>query len=194
MKLLRLATFALLAGMAASHLRADVYLEDFEAGFPAWESGWLGTNSDLANYYGVGAGRGNNPDGLWPAGSGSINVNFLPSFGADITQLALDVASFVDTPLMAYDSSGNLIFNASVSPNFGAYTDPGVYQHFIIDSANGISRFSFTGENSPGNLSIDNVQVTTSTDTSRVPDSGSTAVLMLVGGAVLLPLARRRLA
>ena len=71
---------------------AGTLTEDFNAPFPAWQSGWLGVNSNLVNDYVAEDGspntfRGNNPDRLWVADSltyhaGNVIISFLPSFAA----------------------------------------------------------------------------------------------------------------
>ena len=50
--------------LCSSSTMAGLLIEDFEDAFPIWESNWLGVNTNLQNYYGVGQGRGNNNDGL----------------------------------------------------------------------------------------------------------------------------------
>src|SRR4051812_41073694 len=78
---------------------ASILIEDFEAPFPAWESGWLAVNSNLQNYYGVGAARGNNPDGLWVAddsasGAGSF-ITFDSPFALTLSSFDIDIAGYV---------------------------------------------------------------------------------------------------
>lgn len=150
----------------ANSAQAATLTEDFEADFPTWESNWLGLNSDLNNYYCGGArgcnNRGNNPDGLWAWGTGSITVNFAGSFAASLESLSLDVAGYVNTNLLAYDISDNLIFNSAITLTGGATTNPGTYANYMITSTNGISRFVFNAGNASGNTSIDNVIAVTS--------------------------------
>jgi hypothetical protein len=121
----------------ANTAQAATFTEDFEADFPTWESNWLGLNSDLNNYYCGGARgcerRDNNPDGL-----------------------------YVNTNLLAYDISDNLIFNSAVLLTGGATSDPGIYSNYTITSNNGISRFVFDSAIARGNTSIDNVIAVTS--------------------------------
>jgi len=154
------------AALFANTAKAATYTEDFEADFPTWESNWLGLNSDLDNFCG-GGGRGctdrsGNPDGLWAWGLNSITVNFVGSFAASLQSLSLDVAGYVDTNLLAYDISDNLIFNSAVTLTYGAFTDPGTYSNYTITSNNGISRFVFDSVYARGNTSIDNVIAVTS--------------------------------
>lgn len=109
------------ASAAVSYGPTVTYTEDFEADFPAWESGWLGTSSNLENYY-VAHGRldptsillavacpdgapyntcrGNNPDGLWVSdgddfGVGtpdlSVDIIFDVAFASTLTSLSIDV-------------------------------------------------------------------------------------------------------
>ena len=120
------AAFIGLAGTAG----AATYTEDFEAAFPTWESGWFGTQTNAQNYYGIGGGRGNNPDGLWIAdgdgvqGSDYVQIFFNAPFGAGITSLSLDIASWVATNLQAFDMANVMIYNSPVIATQGAYTDP----------------------------------------------------------------------
>lgn len=156
--------FLVFALALAPNAQATTYLEDFEAAFPAWESGWLGTNSNLQNYYGVGAGRGNNPDGLWLSDGISaslVKINFLPAFGATLTSFAIDIAGVVPCTLFVYDKQDNIILNQVVTLTYGWGTDPGVYAHYAVDSINGIGAFSLLGSGVEGNTSIDNVMVST---------------------------------
>jgi hypothetical protein len=150
----------------ANTAQAATFTEDFEADFPTWESNWLGLNSDLNNYYCGGARgcerRDNNPDGLWAYGQSSITVNFVGSFAASLVSLSLDVAGYVNTNLLAYDISDNLIFNSAVLLTGGATSDPGIYSNYTITSSNGISRFVFDSAIARGNTSIDNVIAVTS--------------------------------
>jgi len=168
---------------------AITYVEDFEAPFPAWESAWLGANSNLQNFYGIGQGRGNNPDGLWiDDGDGSeigdtVEILFNSSFGASLTSLALDIAGYTPAHLKIYDMSNALILDEQVTLTYGAQTDPGVYANYSVTSVNGISKFVFTqdgGGQIEGNTSIDNVVV----------DSGSTpvpepATMLLLGSGLI---------
>jgi hypothetical protein len=144
--------------------------EDFEAPFPAWESAWLGVNSNLENYYGQGADRGNNPDGLWISdgdgvfeGDPSVDIVFDPLFGATLMSFAIDVAGYVPTTLRVFDMSSNVLLDVPVTLTSGAYTDPGTYASYSVNSNNGISGFSFIWDGSSpveGWTSIDNVSVT----------------------------------
>lgn len=141
-----------------------VLTEDFEGTFPAWKTNWFGANSNATNVYcsvtGTCNARGNNPDGLWIATttqtSGQADVVFNQIFGASLTSFSLDVAGYVSTTLTAYDINGSEIFRQAVAQIRGAYTDPGVYARYTINSINGIAGFSFSGD-AIGNTSIDNL-------------------------------------
>jgi hypothetical protein len=170
-------------------------VEDFEATFPAWETGWLGTNSNLQNYYGIGDDRGNNPDGLWLDdgdgiyGTDIAKIIFEPTFGSNLTTFDIDIAGYQGFPidLQVYDMNGTIILNVSVTLTDGAYTDPGTYAHYSTTSTNGISAFWFIPIGSgqvEGNTSIDNVVV------SAIPEP-STA-LLLAFGLVGIAAGRRR--
>ena len=174
-----LAGFALATTHAS--VSAAVLTEDFEAAFPAWEAGWLGTNSNLQNYYGVGQGRGNNPDGLWLS-DGNVsdnmaNITFNPGFGGSITAFSIDTTTWIQGALFeAFDMSNNLLMSATIASMQGAFTDPGSYQTISFNSANGVSGFRITGgQQIEGNTSIDNVVVTTGA--VNVPEPASLALL-----------------
>lgn len=180
----------MLAAAPLASLHAATLTEHFESPFLAWESGWFGEHSDALNYYCAARGcdnRGNNPDGLWLRGSGGgslIEVNFDGGFGAGIGKLSMDVAGYATTTLRAYDSLGSMIFEQNVDLTAGAFTDPGVYAHYDIVSAHGISRFTFDGA-AAGNTSIDNISV------SSVPEPASVA-LLLAGLGLVAGVARSR--
>ena len=169
--------------------RADVLTENFEGAFPAWESGWFGTQSNARNVYCGTLGcsdRGNNPDGLWIA---NADIAFDAAFGATLTSFSLGVAGFSETSLQAFDSANQLIFNQDVTLTRGAFTDPGVYANFTITSTTGISHLLFTGGGVVGNTSIDNLSAVTAT--AAIPEP-QTYALMLAGLGVLGFVARRR--
>ncbi len=170
---------------------AAVYVEDFEASFPTWESGWLGTNSNLTNYYGVGQGRGNNPDGLWIAdglnnGSNAV-ITFDAGFGSSISSFSIDITTWINSAVLSvFDMNLNTLFSGVITSYAGAMSNPGSYQNFLVNSANGISGFSIVGNGIEGNTSIDNVVVTTGAVTN-VPEPGSLALvgIALVGFGAL---------
>ena len=186
-----------LAAASIGSAQATVFTEDFEGTFPAWESNWFGTQSTGRNYYCFGAlgcaTRGNNPDGLWisdPTGGSSapVEVNFGAAFGASLTSFTLDIAGYTPTTLEAFDSTNTLIFSQNVTLTSGAFTDPGTYANYTINSTTGISRFTFSGSAS-GNTSIDNLVATTGTAPIPEPE---TYALMLAGLAALGLVAKRR--
>lgn len=166
---------------------ATVLTEDFEAVFPAWESGWLATNSNLTNYYGIGQGRGNNPDGLWV---GVADTIFDLGFAQSITSISIDVAGYQATDIQIYDSLGGILLDVPVTLTFGAMTDPGTYVNFSVSSLQGIGGFRFTGGNVLGNTSIDNVIVELDGNPNPIPEPATTATI--AAGLGLLAFLRRR--
>lgn len=176
---------------------AVVLSEDFEAPFPAWKSGWFGTNSNATNVYcsttGTCTDRGNNPDGLWIAtttqGGGAADVVFGNVFGATLTSLSMDVAGYSTTTLTAFDINGSQIFSQLVSLTQGAFTNPGTYVNYTITSSNGIGGFSFSGS-AIGNTSIDNLVAVQGSLNNTVPEPTGLALMGL--GLSALALTRRK--
>lgn len=184
--------FAALAGLilASGQAQAATFTEDFEGTFPAWESGWLGTNSNLTNVYGKGQDRGNNPDGLWLSdgdnGDFVANITFTPTFGSQITSFSIDTTTWVTGALFeAFDMFGNALVSTTITSLYGAYSEPGSYQTIAFSSTKGVSGFRITGGVIEGNTAIDNVVVTTA-----VPEPTSLA-LLAVGLAAVVGVKRR---
>jgi len=185
---------ALLAAFGASQASATVLTEDFNAPFPNWESGWLGTNSNLQNVYGVGAGRGNNPDGLWVSdGNNNDNIahiTFNTAFGSTISNFSIDVTSWVQPAVFtAFDKDGNTLISAAITSYGGALSNPGSYQTIVFSSLNGVSGFDITGGQIEGNTGIDNVVVNAGA-TRQVPEPAALALLGI--GLAGLGATRRR--
>lgn len=183
----------LLAILSAGQANAAVLIEDFEGVFPAWESGWLGTNSNLENVYGIGGDRGNNPDGLWIQDGLSLanatEISFNAGFGSTITNFSIDVTSWINGLIFnAYDMGNASLISTIITSYAGGYTDPGSYQTIAFSSSNGLSRFEILGGSIEGNTSIDNVIV--NAGVSQVPEPASLALLGI--GLVGLSVARRR--
>lgn len=185
----------------ASQASAVTYVEDFDDQFPAWETGWLGTNSNLTNFYGAGQGRGNNAYGLWIddgdgfRGSDTVEIFFDALFGATILDISIDLANHVNgTTLQIFDMSGAILLNTAVS---GGDVFTGAHNTYGISSTNGIKGFSLTstlGSQIEGNTGIDNVIVNTGTSApgpSHVPESGNTLALLGLAGALVAFLRRR---
>jgi len=172
-----------MSGMA----EAAMYSEDFED-FSSWESGWLGVNTNIQNYYGVGT-RGNNPDGLWISDGSSngkaqytIEINFDPAFGKSITAFSIDITTWAKSALFElFDMDNNPIFSSFISSFGGALNDPGSYQTISLDSLNGLFGFKITSDRKndlpvEGNTSIDNVFIATGASAagaSAVPEPNS---------------------
>ena len=176
---------------------ATSYVEDFEAPFPAWESGWLGQHSNLQNYYGVGGDRGNNPDGLWLSDGGANGtdtvITFDSAFAATISSFDLDFTTFsAGITLTIWDKDGATLLTATPAATRGAYTDPGSYLHFGVTSANGVGGFSMFGGAVEGNTSIDNVTV--AAGASGVPEPTVWALMLTGFGLAGVSLRRGRVA
>ena len=185
--------------------QASVLVEDFEAAFPAWESGFLGINSNLENYYTVAPTldntyRGNNPDGLWLVDDDGINfgdiveINFSPSFAATLTSLSIDIAGYASATFEIFDASGATLLSTPLTLTFGAETDPGVYANYTANSSNGIGGFRFINAlQAEGNISIDNI-ILNQLDTGAVPEPTSVLVWSLIALMISSKNWRRNLA
>jgi len=176
----------MLLALTAAAAHGATLTEDFEAAFPAWESGWFGANSNAQNYYGIGQGRGNNPDGLWiqdsSSGDQNIRVVFGNAFALSLTGLSLDVAGYTaGTRLEFFDAGGAVLSDVLITLTNGALTDPGLYANYSINSVTGIGGFRFYNAGVEGNTSIDNVVA--QTGQAAVPEP---ATWMLLG--TMLPL------
>jgi len=186
----------LMLAFLSTNVMATILTEDFEDAFPAWESSWLAQNSNLQNHYGIGQGRGNNPDGLWindGLNNGNISViNFNAVFGSSITAFSLDTTTWIKGAMFeAFDMSGNILVSTEITNYYGAYSNPGSYQNISFTTANGLSSFRIFGGSIEGNTSIDNVTATINeTDAVSVPEPSSIAIIAL--GLIGLSLTRKR--
>ena len=155
---------------------AGLLTENFDGAFPEWESNWLGANSNLQNFYGVGQGRGNNPDGLWIEDGLSNGVNiaeitFNSVFGITITDFSIDTKAYGSGTLFeAFDMLGNSIISTTLTSN-------GQYHNISFSTTNGLSIFKYSNAYIEGNTSIDNVTVTTGN--VSVPEPTSLAIFAL---------------
>ena len=202
------AALAMTALFGPLAVQAVPITEDFEAPFPTWETGWLGTYSTLANYYTDHSSRGNNLDGLWLSdGDGligtdaSVDIIFDASFGASLTSLSIDIAGYVASRFQIYDSLGVVLLDVNpIVLTFGGTSDPGVYSTYSATSTSGIGGFRFLSlatqgsegiQSVEGNTSIDNVTVDQSTSPPiSVPEPG--VLGLLTAGLISLGVFRRR--
>ena len=200
------ATAFAVSTLVAATAQATPIVEDFEEPFVGWESRYLGTLSNLENFYVIAQSqpttyRGNNPDGLWlDDGDGlygvdTVDIVFDSAFGATLTSFSIDIAGYTPIRLQVFDMSNALLLDTAVLLTFGAYTDPGVYANYAVSSSNGISRFSILSDGGgqvEGNTGIDNVVV--NSDAVQVPDPASLGSLALgwAGLAVFARFQRRR--
>jgi hypothetical protein len=202
-----LAALAFLA--VAAPVQAEVYTEDFNAAdFNAWKSGWFGQNSNAKSIDPFAIDRGNNVTGL-TLFDGNIDdgrqINFLfnADFGATITNFSFDLLNYTSglaQTMRVFDIAGNTLFEtildvvaqdplADNGSNNGYDFADSKYTRYSINSTNGIGGFSVLPFGSEGNLSIDDLQVTTAS-VAAVPEPASWA--MMIGGLGLVGAMLRR--
>ena len=173
--------------LSATAASAAPLIEQFDS-FPAWESGWLGTNSNIQNFYGVGMDRGNQAYGLWvqdTVNDSTVDVMFNALFGASLTSFAMDVASFVNNTLEIYDIGGNVLGTFSNFTNSSYTTAVNVG----VTSTNGIGGFRFSSAGTAGNTWIDNVTVDANPAPVPLPAALPMLLAALAGSGIAL---RRR--
>lgn len=104
------------------------------------------------------------------------------AFALSLSSLSLDVAGYLNgTRLEFFDAGGAVLSDVLIAITSGAYSDPGVYANYSVNSVTGIGGFRFYNAGVEGNTSIDNVVV--QTGQSAVPEP---ATWMLLG--TMLPL------
>ena len=164
----------LFLSLIGNNVMAATFTENFEDAFPNWESRWLVQNSNIQNLYGIGNGRGNNPDGLWLVdglanGVYDSEISFNSTFGASLSSLSLDVNAVAGGTFSAYDMSNNLIYSTAMTGNNTYSSSEATYQTIFFQSLNGISRFVMNGAYIEGNTSVDNFIAVTGVSAVPVP-------------------------
>lgn len=158
LKLTSAATFLALS----TSLSAATFTEDFNDPFPAWESRWLGLNTNIQNYFGAGSTQGalflliTDGDTLLGAADKAVDITFDSIFGESLTSFSIDVdAASVFTSIQVYDGIGSILLDST-------FDIVGGFENISISSTNGISGFSlFSTQQIEGNAAIDNVTVST---------------------------------
>jgi hypothetical protein len=184
LKLVSAITFLLLS----TSLNAATLVEDFNDGSPAWESRWLGKNSNIENYSGVGSPTGalflyfTDGDELKGAADPAVDITFDSIFGASIRDFSMDIdTSSVSTKIQVYDGLGSIILDSFSDTAAG-------FETISLSSMNGISGFSLSStqlQQIEGNAALDNVVVST----IPVPAAAWLFVSGLIG---LIGVARRK--
>lgn len=180
--------------LTAGSVSALTLVEEFNNPFPDWENDWLGSNSNIKNYYGVAAGRGNQPNGLWVEDTlddGVIDVAFDLTFGSLWTDFSIDVATFVaNNILTVYDVSGATLASFSGFQN-NSYDDTLTYS---VSSGNGIGGFKFSSTSASGNTWIDNVTLSdgASAGPAPVPLPAGLPLLAAAVGAIGIAARKQR--
>jgi hypothetical protein len=175
---------------------AATFTENLDGALPAWESEFMGTQSNLQNYFGPGStDNGGSPalwiddeDGLYSSDTSDTVFNAL--FGASITSISFKLSAFVNgVTLGISDMSNSLIYAAAVTAD-GVF-DPVLSYH--TTGTNGVSRFSFstTGGQVEGNTRIDAIEIVTGV-VSDVPPPGAPPLAMIGMGALNVAGLRRR--
>jgi hypothetical protein len=200
-----LAALALFAATAPA--QAAVFTEGFDSpNFASWKDGWFGQNSNAAvSNNGGPEGRGNNLTGLTlsdgnPDDGRQINFRFNADFGATITDFAFDLLNYTSgltQIITVFDIAGNTLFSTDLAvvaqdpsadngSNNGYDFADSKYTRFSVNSTNGIGGFSILPFGSEGNVSIDDLVVTT----AAVPEPATWA--MMIGGFALVGASMRR--
>lgn len=201
-----LATLGLVCVAGSAH--AATFTEDFnDPNFNAWQSGWFGQNSNAKPIDPFAVNRGNNVTGLTifdgnRDDGGNVNFRFNAAFAATITNFSFDMlnyASGIEQTLEVFDKDGNILFStvlavvpqdpsADNGSNNGFDFADSKYTRYSIDSTNGIGGFRTSPFGTEGNLSIDDLVVTT---VAAVPEP-STWAMMILGFAGVGYMAYRR--
>lgn len=166
-------------------------VEDFNGPGAEWRSNFMGTNSNLENYY-VTLGQPEGTRGIAPTSlfisdgdpaTPSVFVNFDAEFGKSIREISFlmnDFSSATPQTLEFYDISGNIVGSEILKMSSDlALVNP--IDLYSAVSSNGIGGFAVLGANVEGFIAIDDI--TLGFDVTAVPIPAALPMFASVLGA-----------